>query len=129
MKTITNALSKFVGVISSYSKIVGMILFSMVFVLSVSSAQFGGGTAGTNISSTLCNVEQTVMSVVFVLGLTLMVLGGAMYAAAHILPGNFKGALTGYGMGMIIGGIAGLILSLMGPYVIQLISGSSVSCP
>ena len=124
MKTIIDTLSKFVGVISPYSKIIGMILLSMVFVLSVSSAQF----TGTSISEVLCSLETTVMSVVFVLGLTLMVLGGAMYAAAHILPGNFKGALTGYGMGMIIGGITGLILSIMGPYVITAISGSSVAC-
>jgi len=77
------------------------------------------------ISSALCGIYTIVHTVIFIIGLVLIIIGGAMYAGAHVLPGNLKGSLQGYGMGMIVGGIAGVIIALSAPYIMTVISGNS----
>jgi hypothetical protein len=76
------------------------------------------------ISSALCSIYNIVHTVIFIIGLVLIILGGAMYAGAHVLPGNLKGSLQGYGMGMIVGGIAGVIIALSAPYIMSVIAGN-----
>jgi len=76
------------------------------------------------ISSALCSIYTIVHTVIFIIGLVLIIIGGAMYAGAHVLPGNLKGSLQGYGMGMIVGGIAGVIIALSAPYIISVIAGN-----
>jgi len=77
------------------------------------------------ISSALCSIYNIVHTVIFIIGLVLIILGGAMYAGAHVLPGNLKGSLQGYGMGMIVGGIAGVIIALSAPYIMNTIAGNN----
>ncbi|MDE1833153.1 MAG: hypothetical protein KGH58_01920 [Candidatus Micrarchaeota archaeon] len=101
------------------------------------SSSGGSGTgAGSaqgiaNEIKTICNEIKTV---VFVLGLALMILGGALYAGAHVMPGTTKGQIQGYGMGMLVGGIIGVIIALIAPFVLnQIITFSNsgvgkVSC-
>jgi hypothetical protein len=60
-----------------------------------------------------------------VLGLTLLVLGAALYAGGNIAPGNLKGTIQGYGMGMIVGGIVGVILAMLAPWVLVIITSNS----
>jgi len=76
------------------------------------------------ISSALCSIYSIVHTVIFIIGLVLIILGGAMYAGAHVLPGSLKGSLQGYGMGMIVGGIAGVIIALSAPYIMGVIAGN-----
>ena len=61
----------------------------------------------------------------FVLGLTLLVLGAALYAGGTIAPGDVKGKIQGYGLGMMIGGIAGVVLSIIAPWILALITSSA----
>lgn len=77
----------------------------------------------SNLTGILCGIKDAVMTVVFVVGLLLLVVGGSMYALAHIMPAQQKGALQGYGMGMIIGGVAGIILTLIAPFLINQLYG------
>ncbi len=96
-----------------------LILLSMV-VLSSATAQ--------NAVNAICTVYSTVESVIFILGLTLIVLGGAVYAGAHLLPGATKGTAQGYAMGMLIGGVIGVSIAVAAPWVIKAITGNTVSC-
>ena len=75
----------------------------------------------------LCGIYNTVHSVVFLLGIVLIILGGALYAGAHIMPSQSKGAVQGYGMGFIMGGIIGVIIAVLAPYIIGLVSGQAGS--
>ncbi len=87
----------------------------------------------TALTTALCGIITQVQEVIFFIALALMIIGGSLYAAAHMLPAQQRGALQGYGMGMIIGGVVGVILVLVAPYVLNMIltnsaaSGSGVS--
>jgi hypothetical protein len=106
------------------TKYAGVIL-AMAFVASVF---FGTMASAQSATSVICNLLTQVEDVIFILALALMILGGSLYAAANIMPSQQKGAIQGYGMGMIIGGVIGLIIVIMGPYILNLlISNSSVT--
>jgi hypothetical protein len=78
-----------------------------------------------NVIAPICSVYLTVHTVVFVLGLTLLILGAALYAGGNIAPGNLKGSIQGYGMGMIVGGIVGVMLAIIAPWLLGVISGNT----
>jgi hypothetical protein len=80
-----------------------------------------GSIAGSAATNALCNVFNTVRNIIFLLGLTLMILGGALYAGATIMPGQSKGAFQGYGMSMIIGGVIGVAIAVAAPFVLNLV--------
>ncbi len=79
----------------------------------------------TGLSSQLCAVVTDVRDIVGVFALVLFLIGGVLYAAAHFMPaaGQIRGNLQGWAMGMIIGGVIGLILVIMAPYVVTTIAG------
>ncbi len=84
-------------------------------------------SAQNAVLSSLCSTYSTVDTAIWVLALLLMILGGSLYAASHILPGQSKGTLQGYGMGMIMGGIIGVIIAALAPYIFTLIAGNGVA--
>ena len=54
-----------------------------------------------------------------------MILGGTLYAGANVAPSQTKGALLGYGMGMIIGGIVGVLIAQVSPFIINLLTSGN----
>jgi hypothetical protein len=72
----------------------------------------------------VCNVYNAVNGGILIIGLMLMILGGALYGGSHVMPGSSKGIVQGYAMGMFIGGIIAVILSMLAPYAAQVITGS-----
>ena len=97
-----------------------------------SSGGGGGGSSGgstaNSANSVLCNLYSayyTVQTAIFVIGILLMILGGALYAGSHVMPGQSKGTMQGYAMGMIMGGIIGVVIAVIAPYIFGLIVGNS----
>jgi len=107
------------------------ILLSALMFLTIFSAPMSivyGQAAGAN--AVLCDLYSmytTIDDAIFIIALVLMLLGGALYAAAHVMPGQSKGTLQGYGMGMILGGVIGVILAILLPYIFSIVSNNSVS--
>jgi hypothetical protein len=89
--------------------------------LVASQGATGGSAAGAGASSAICLVFETVRNVIFLLGLTLMILGGALYAGANIMPSQSKGGFQGYGMAMIVGGVIGVAIAIAAPFVLGLL--------
>jgi hypothetical protein len=80
-----------------------------------------------NVICAIITLYQDVAAAIFVIGLMLMILGGALYAGAHLMPSQQRGSLQGYGMGMVLGGVIGIIIAVIAPFILQVISGNSVS--
>lgn len=107
-------------------KLIFLILSLVLGFSSIALAQFGNSAPGsTQMSSVLCAFYSTIMSVIFILAVLLMVLGGALYAGSTIMPAQLKGQLQGYAYGMLMGGVVGLIIVLAGPYILKMIVGTS----
>ena len=88
------------------------------------------GTASAQGVTGLCafvTLYNDVIGLVFIVGIALLVLGGALYAGANLLPGQQKGSLQGYGMGMVIGGVIGIIIAELAPFIISPISGYNLA--
>lgn len=102
-----------------------LVVMALVSVMSIASLA-NAATASAAVSSSLCNIITTVRTVVGIISLVLFILGGVMYAIAHMLPaaGNLRGNLQGWSLGMIVGGIVGLIIVIVAPGVISLIATS-----
>ena len=113
--------------------LVGMSLFmvsSLLAAFTVSQTASQGITA--NIINTTCSLYNTIHAVIFVLGLVLIIFGAALYAGSHVLPGNLKSNAQGYGMGMVVGGIVGVIIALAAPFILGIVTGNysvASSCP
>ncbi|MEM4097115.1 MAG: hypothetical protein QXS81_00275, partial [Candidatus Micrarchaeaceae archaeon] len=102
--------------------------FSVVSMLSYSQASPIGNNIAASVSTTICPIYTAVQNTILVVGLILLVLGGALYGGAHILPGQQKGSLQGYGLGMITGGVVGVILALSASTILALVTGKTVTC-
>ncbi len=87
----------------------------------------GQGAISGNVIKTTCSLYATVHTVIFVVGLVLIIIGAALYAGAQVLPGNLKGSAQGYGMGMAVGGIVGVLLALAAPFILQSVTGNSTA--
>jgi hypothetical protein len=84
---------------------------------SISSAQ----TAQTALLNAICNVFNTVKNVIFILGLTLMILGGTIYAGGNVMPARERGQFQGYGVSLIMGGIIGVAIAVAAPWILNII--------
>ena len=119
--------------LSAYIKYILFAIAAISIVASLSVAQAGtfvgglGGPASASIYTTICKVFDTVKNIIFILGLTLMILGGALYAGANIMPGQSKGGFQGYGMAMIIGGVIGVAIAVAAPYILNVILSTNVN--
>jgi hypothetical protein len=110
--------------ISRYSKLF-VVLMAMLGILA--SLSYADTAASTIVTSDICIIYTTVHSVIFILGIAMVILGGALYAGSHVMPGTSKGTIQGYAMGFILGGVIGVVIAIMAPYIISLISGWTTS--
>lgn len=79
------------------------------------------------VTQAICSVYFAVNTIVFILALTLMILGGALYGGSQILPGQSRGVIQGYAMGLIFGGVAGAIIAMVAPWLLSIVSQTTVS--
>ena len=111
-----------------YGNIAGLALIAISVMLAssiISVGQFTTGGASTTILETICNIFNTIKSVIFILGLSLMVLGGAIYAGANLMPSQSRGSFQGYGMAMVIGGVIGVAIAVAAPFILNTIVSAS----
>ncbi|MGC8730422.1 MAG: hypothetical protein ACP5RP_03515 [Candidatus Micrarchaeia archaeon] len=98
--------------LGDYAKIATMLLV-VILNVGVIISQGQQGQAATLISQEMCAVFDTIKQTIFIIGIALMVLGAALYAMAHLLPASQKGQIQGYGMGMLMGGVIGVIIAIL----------------
>jgi hypothetical protein len=117
-------MNKFFWMSPSFAQYLKLIFAAISFFAVFSTLAFSqstNSTASTSVTSALCKIYNTIRNVIFLLGLTLAILGGAIYAASALMPGSHKAGFQGYGMGMIIGGVLGVAIAVAAPYILNLI--------
>ena len=102
-------------------KVLMLPLMVLSFIATMSASQ----SIVSTVTSQIYIIYTVVHTAIFILGLALMIGGAALYAASHIMPGQTKSTLQGYGMGMIMGGVIGVIIAEIAPFLLGLIMGSS----
>ncbi len=111
----------------SAGDIAGLILIALSIITSL--GLFTGAQTPSNASvavlGTVCKVFNTVKSVIFILGLTLMLLGAALYSGANLMPSQSRGPIQGYGMSMIIGGVVGTAIAVSSPFILNTVVKAS----
>ena len=113
--------------VSRYSRVFMVLLAMLGLFTSLSYGDNAGSVIATSVVGDICVFYNVVHSVIFVLGITMVILGGALYAGSHVVPGQTKGTVQGYAMGFILGGVIGVVIAMMAPYIIGLISSQSSS--
>lgn len=114
-----------------------MVLFLLTGVSSVVFAQFNQGSQGSSstssstgntsivetLTSQLCGIVGGVRTVIGVIALVMFLVGGVLYAVGHFMPaaGQVKASMQGWAMGMILGGVVGVILVILAPFIVTTI--------
>lgn len=88
-------------------------IIAMSFIVTLASGQSVSG-----VCNAIFGIYSDVETVIFVLALVLIVLGGGLYAGSNLLPSQTKGQIQGYGMSMIIGGVVGILIYFLAPYIL-----------
>lgn len=104
--------------LSNYSRAF-LALISLFSLFTIAYSASNG--ASSSVTSALCQIYNTVRNVIFLIGITLAVLGGIVYALSSMMPSSHKGGLQGYGIGMIIGGVMGIVIAVIAPYILNLV--------
>ncbi|MCL5404974.1 MAG: hypothetical protein M1125_04040 [Candidatus Marsarchaeota archaeon] len=110
-----------------HSKVFRIVLMVLPMLAFASTVSYAAPNAFATITSVICPIYSAISIGIFILGLALIVLGGALYAAAHIMPGQSKGSIQGYGMGMVVGGVIGVIIAELAPFILAILTGNSES--
>ncbi|MCL5433526.1 MAG: hypothetical protein M1538_00925 [Candidatus Marsarchaeota archaeon] len=87
----------------------------------------GGSLTLAPVTSAICSVYTIVNSILFILALTIMLIGGTLYAGAHVMPAQSRGIVQGYAMGMIIGGVVAVIIAMVAPWVLSIVTNVPIS--
>ncbi len=104
--------------VAAYARFILLAVAMLGLLGTLTTAQLTGASGAANV---LCAVFNSVRNIIFLLGLTLMILGAALYAGANIMPSQQRGGFQGYGMAMIIGGVVGLVIAIAAPFVLNLL--------
>ncbi len=102
--------------------------FAVLALLSIMAAPALAQSSGSaNVICAIVSIYQTVSTAIFVIGLMLMILGGALYAGSHLMPGSSKGQMQGYGMSMVLGGVIGIVIAVLAPFILSVLTGGTVA--
>jgi hypothetical protein len=83
--------------------------------------------SSANIIGIICNTYTAVDYFLFGFSIVLILIGGAIYASSHITEGTTKLIEQNYGAAMILGGVVGILLAILSPYLVSILSGSSTT--
>ncbi|MEM0149497.1 MAG: hypothetical protein QXW10_01215 [Candidatus Micrarchaeaceae archaeon] len=118
---------KIFGLLDWISRNIRVLMLPLLFLGFIATMTAAQNSVVSTVTSQICIIYTVVHTAIFILGLALMIGGAALYAASHVMPGQSKSTLQGYGMGMILGGIIGVIIAEIAPFLLGLIMGSSAS--
>lgn len=109
---------------------VAIFLISAALVAASSAAQLT--PAETAEISLMCGIISLLEGIVSLIILLIILLGGVLYAVSHMMGAQQKQNLQSYALGMVVGGVAGLIVVIIAQYLLGYFVGQisgAAQCP
>ncbi len=128
---------------NKYVNALRLMVMLPVFLSLLSVVAYSQTSPQQLLTSQLCGVVEGIRTVIGFIALVMFLVGGVLYAGGHFMPaaGNIKSSMQGWAMGMIVGGVLGIVLVILAPYIVNTIinfssatgntggSITSVTCP
>lgn len=108
-----------------HGDLAGLVLIALSVIAGLGLVTGAQSNASLAVLATVCNVFNTIKNVIFILGLTLMLLGAAIYSGANLMPSQSRGPFQGYGMSMIVGGVVGTAIAVASPFILNTVVRAS----
>ncbi len=74
----------------------------------------------------ICSIYTMVHNAIFLLCIMLLIFGAAMYALSNVMPGSNKNTFMNYGIGLMIGAMIAIIITVLAPYILRAIAGNAL---
>lgn len=100
-------------------------LLSLALVAVFGAALVSAGTTTsitatvTAITTALCGIRSLIIGIVPTISLILILLAGLAYAAGQAFGAETKAKAQGWAMSMLVGGIIGILLVIIAPFVVD----------
>lgn len=106
-------------------------LLAVVLMSGLVAAATADETAGS-ITKQLCDIQKLITGVLPTLALIMFFLAAIAYAAGQVFGAEMKAKAQGWAMSLIVGGMIGIILAVIAPYIVgqfaAMIGGSVTTC-
>jgi len=77
----------------------------------------------SNITSQLCNIKSLINAIIPTVALIMFLLAGLIYAAGQTFGAEMKAKSQGWAMSLLVGGIIGIVIAVMAPWLVNLFIG------
>ena len=102
---------------------------ALFFMLNLALSVVFAVNASDQITGALCDMKDMMDAILPTMAFVLFVLAGVAYAAGNFFGAEMRAKAVGYAMNMITGAIISLLLSIIGPTIIDAFyTGASTSC-
>ena len=91
------------------------------------ASEGGNAVSVSPVQLIACNLYSQISVLIFLLALTIMIIGAALFTGANVLPGQSRGVVKGYGMGLFFAGLVGVVMTLISLWLLTTVANVSLS--
>ena len=103
-------------------------LLPLLAVVMLSSAAMATTLSG-DITRELCRVRTMIQQIIPTVALILILLAGLVYAAGQTFGAEMKAKAQGWAMSLLVGGIMGLVLAALAPFLVDVFASMGGMSP
>ena len=86
-----------------------------------------GNALVSPLGTAVCSTYSQINSILFVVALTLMLLGALLYGLSNIIPAQTRGTIQSYAIGMFLGGVVGVLVASASVYLLSVASNVPIA--
>jgi hypothetical protein len=103
-------------------------IMPLAFVAVFAGLAFATAPASTSgITSGLCQLKALIVGIIPTLALMMFLLAGLAYAAGQVFGAETKAKAQGWAMSLLVGGIIGIIIAVLAPFLVDIFIGMGLS--
>jgi len=101
--------------------------FRALAPLLASGAVFATSRLASNINTSLLDLVQLIKDIVPIVVLALFILAGLVYALGQVFDAATRQKAQNWAMAMIVGGVVGILIVIIAPFLVDFLVGMSGS--